>query len=360
MITINSESKLAETTTPLISVAMPVYNGEKYLAEAVDSILAQTFTDFELIIIDDGSTDNSLSVLQAYQKRDSRIRLISRENKNLVATLNEIIDLARGKWVARMDQDDIALPQRFERQLEWLYSTSADISGSWVQRFGTSDRRVVRLSQTDEAVKMEMLFCSPFVHPSVMMRTLLIKRLRYKSLWEKAEDYDLWERAAEAGWKMTNAPEVLLLYRVHKSQISTKVSAQQKNLTLQIQERYWRYFFNTIGLEQELPKELLKIRTPLALAPNMDSVDLVVSELLKHGNRESRSVVFSHVAHLYFRVAADCPDIVARWRKLFRIFGWRQNIPIEIKLWLLRILRINPDDRVFSLLRKIYIVFLRS
>ena len=357
---INSDSKFVETTAPLVSVAMPVYNGGKYLAQAIDSILAQTFIDFELIIIDDGSTDNSLSVLQSYQKRDSRIRLISRENRNLVATLNEIIDLASGKWIARMDSDDIALPQRFERQLEWLCSTGADLSGSWVQRFGTSDQRVVRMSQTDEAVKMEMLFCSPFVHPSVMMRTLLIKKLRYKNLWEKAEDYDLWVRAAEAGWQMTNVPEVLLLYRVHKSQVSTKVSAQQKKLTLQIQERYWRYYFDKIRLEQGLPQELLKIRTPQALAPNMDSVDSVVSELLKHGNRESKGVVFNHVAHLYFRVAAGCPDIVARWRKLFGIFGWRQNIPIEIKLWVLRILRINPDGRVFSLLRKIHIVFLRS
>ena len=194
----------------------------------------------------------------------------------------------------------------------------------------------------------------------MMVRTSLIKKLRYKNLWEKAEDYDLWVRAAEAGWKMTNVPEVLLLYRVHKSQVSTKVSAQQKKLTLQIQERYWRYYFDKIRLEQGLPQELLKIRTPQALAPNMDSVDSVVSELLKHGNRESKDVVFNHVAHLYFRVAAGCPDIVARWRKLFGIFGWRQNIPIEIKLWVLRILRINPDGRVFSLLRKIHIVFLRS
>ena len=82
--------------------------------------MAQTFADFELIIIDDGSTDGSLRILQEYQKRDARIRLISRENRNLAATLNESVEIARGKWVARMDQDDIALPQRFERQLKWL------------------------------------------------------------------------------------------------------------------------------------------------------------------------------------------------------------------------------------------------
>ena len=142
-----SDAKVGENATPLISVAMPVYNGERYLAKAIDSILAQTFADFELIIIDDGSTDNSLQVLHEYQKRDARIRLVARENRNLATTLNDLIDLARGKWIARMDQDDIALPHRFERQLQWLEETGADICGSWVKFFGTTDRRILKHSK---------------------------------------------------------------------------------------------------------------------------------------------------------------------------------------------------------------------
>ena len=171
------ETKLSESAMPLISVAMPVYNGEAHLAEALESILAQTYTNFELIIIDDGSTDNSLQVLLQYQKRDIRIRLITRENRNLATTLNDIIDLAQGKWVARMDQDDIALPHRFERQLEWLEQTGADIAGSWIQLFGTFDKRILKHSQTDDAIKMELLFGSPFAHPTVMLRAELVKQL---------------------------------------------------------------------------------------------------------------------------------------------------------------------------------------
>src|SRR6185369_4386478 len=133
------DAQIDHIAVPLISVVLPVYNGEKYLAEAIDSILGQTLTDFELIIIDDGSTDNSLAILKQYKQRDNRIRLIARENRNLATTLNDLIDLAQGEWVARMDQDDIALPHRFEKQLQWLEQTGADICGSSIRFFGTSD-----------------------------------------------------------------------------------------------------------------------------------------------------------------------------------------------------------------------------
>ncbi len=228
---------------PIISVAMPVFNGEKYLEQAIDSILNQSFEEFEFIIINDGSTDNSLKILQEYQKSDSRIILVSRENRNLATTLNEIIDLASGKWIARMDQDDIAMPFRFERQLHWLDQTNADICGSWVQRFGTKDNRIVKFHENDELIKAEMLFASPFAHPSVMMKTEYLKKLRYDSEFEKAEDYDLWVRSVQAGCKMTNVPEVLIRYRVHSDQITTRTYSIVQLQAQKIRQKYWKYFF---------------------------------------------------------------------------------------------------------------------
>ena len=340
---------------PLVSVVLPVYNGEHYLVEAIESILAQTFENFELIMIDDGSTDSSQQILLEYERRDSRVRVIVRENRGLATTLNESIDISRGKWIARMDQDDIALPYRFEIQLEWLKETGADISGSWVRRFGSSDKRVVRLRQTDEAIKMEMLFCSPFAHPSVMMRTALVKQLRYDKAWEKAEDYDLWERAAEAGWRMTNVPKVLLLYRVHGSQISTTTSARQQQLTLQIQRRYWQSVFETMRLDPQLIDEVLNIRGSAAVIPNMDAVDAALAGLLQYSHGEARDAILSHLTRLYFRVAADCPNIVSRWKKFFLNVGWRKTCLTKIKLWLLRRFRIRPNDRCFEWLKKLYI-----
>ena len=351
---ISSESTLMKINTPLISVAMPVYNGEMYLAEAIDSILAQTFIDFELIIIDDGSTDNSLLVLQEYQMRDSRIRLISRDNRNLVTTLNEIIDLARGKWIARMDQDDIALPQRFERQLQWIEKTDADICGSWVELFGTTRKRILKHPKTDAAIKMEMLFSTPFAHPTVMMKRELVKNLRYDKNWEKCEDYDLWERAAHSGLKMTNIPEVLLLYRQHSTQVSSSAALHQQLLTQKIRRRYWTFIFDSMKLEQKWIDDVLNLREPSPSKSNMDHVDAAFIKLLKCNEGEARATIFDHATRLYFRAAGECPDVVIRWIKLNKLFGQGLAIGTILELKFISVFRFKPQSYFFKNLKRLF------
>lgn len=337
---------------PRISVILPVYNGMAYLTAAIDSILAQTFSDFELIMIDDGSTDDSLKILDDYVLKDSRVRVVVRENRGLATTLNDAIDMAQGAWIARMDQDDIALPHRFARQLEWLDKTGADIVGSWVQRFGTADRRVVRLHQTDEAIKMEMLFCSPFAHPAVMMRSELVRKLRYDRAWEKAEDYDLWVRAAEAGWKMVNVPEVLLMYRMHTAQISTITGDLQQQQGYEISRRYWRFVFRTLRLSENTIDETLQIFRPSCSAANVDALDASFSGLLRHSHGEARDVVFAHATRLYLRVAAACPDVVSRWDRLNKEFGRGRGTATKVKFLLFRWFRIRVNGALFRQLRK--------
>ena len=344
-----------DSRSPLITVVLPVYNGEKYLSEAIDSILTQTFADFELITINDGSTDDSLQILRKYEQRDSRIRVIARENRGLATTLNDSVDIARGEWVARMDQDDIALPHRFERQLAWLKEIGADISGSWVRRFGSPDKRVVRLRQTDEAIKMEMLFCSPFAHPAVMMRTTLLKQLRYNKACEKAEDYDLWVRAAEAGWKMTNVPEVLLLYRVHNAQISSRTANLQQQQGQEIRRRYWEFVFDSMRLNKRWINGSLKIFESTLSEVDMDVVDASFTELLLHSHGESRKAIFDHATRLHFRVASSCSNVVSRWRKLNRQFGEGWGGSTIFKLWVFRLLRIRTDGNLFRHLKRLYI-----
>jgi glycosyltransferase involved in cell wall biosynthesis len=347
-------------SAPLISVVLPVYNGGRYLAEAIDSILAQTFSDFELIIIDDGSTDGSLSIIQKYAQKDTRIRVIARENRGLATTLNESIDIARGEWIARMDADDIALPHRFDRQLAWLKETGADISGSWVKNFGSLDQRVVKLRQTDEAIKMEMLFACPLAHPAVMMSTALVKKLRYDKAWEKAEDYDLWERAAVAGCKMTNVPEVLLKYRIHQAQVSTSASVRQKQLSQQIQRRYWKHISETMQLDQRWIEQILKIRESSASHIDLNLVDEALVGLFRRSHGEARVVVWDHALKLYLRVATNCPDIISRWNKLCQNLGGRSSFSTKAELWLLHHLGIRSNDRLFALLRDLHISILRN
>lgn len=351
----NTDSQVS----PVISVILPVYNGGKHLSEAIESILSQTFKEFELIVIDDGSTDQTLSILHDYQIKDTRISVISRENKGLIETLNEGVDFARGEWIARMDADDIALPHRFERQLEWLKETHADICSSWVQRFGSWDKRVVRLRQTDAAIKMEMLFCSPFVHPAVIMRTNLARQLRYDKAWKHAEDYDLWERAAETGCKMTNVPEVLLLYRVHDLQVSSVASVEQHKLTQKIRRRYWAHFFIRMNIDSGIIDQVLGVSDTSKRMVDMDLVDIALIELLKSSEGEVREVILDHAIRIYYKVAANCPNIISRWRALNKVVGVQSTFLTVFKLWVLHYLRIHPEGKVFTLLKRLHVFIVR-
>ena len=253
-----------------------------------------------------------------------------------------------------MDQDDIALPQRFEKQLQWLEQTGADICGSWVQFFGTSDKRILKHPCSDAAIKMNLLFGSPLAHPTVFMKTNLIKELRYDPNWDKAEDYDLWERADRAGWKMTNIPEVLLLYRQHDAQISTLTSSKQQELTQKIRYRRWAFIFESLNLNQSWTHEVLKLRENPANKSNMDEVDSAFQALLEHSKGESRATVLDHMTRLYFRAASDCPDIALRWHKLNKNFGTKFELSTILKLWSLSILKVNPNGNAFSYFKKIY------
>ncbi|SDS34663.1 Glycosyltransferase involved in cell wall bisynthesis [Pseudomonas asplenii] len=335
---------------PLISVVLPVYNGQPFLVEAIDSILAQSVTDFELIVIDDGSSDGSLGILREYERKDPRVRVFTQKNQGLTSTLNKALELAEGQWVARMDQDDIALPFRFERQLDYLVHSNVDLVGSWVKRFGSSDQRTVRLPESEAAIKMEMLFGSPFAHPTVMMSADLARQLRYDPSCDKAEDYDLWVRAAIAGWKMANVPEVLLLYRVHPAQISTAASNRQALLSQGIKQRYWEHVFERLGKDKSCIQSIVAVRSPGSKV-DIEAIDTALREVLQSCDEDARSIVLSHALRIYFRVAADCPDIVSRWKNLSNDPLNKASFRTLLTLRLLRLFRVRPDGRLFNSLR---------
>jgi glycosyltransferase involved in cell wall biosynthesis len=201
---------------PTISVILPVYNGFPYLQLAVESILTQEFQDFEFIVINDGSTDSSESIIKSIN--DSRIRFLQQRNQGLPATLNTAIGLARSEFIARQDQDDISFPLRLQKQAEFLNAnpdigmvgTNAEI---WV-----GDRKTDRLlahPADDASIKFNLLFDNPFVHSSVMIRRSVFEKIggycENKSR-QPPEDYELWSRVARE-FKVANLPEVLLAYR---------------------------------------------------------------------------------------------------------------------------------------------------
>lgn len=217
---------------PAISVLMPVYDAERYVAQAVDSILGQTFADFEFLIIDDGSHDRSREILEAYALRDSRIHLTSRPNTGYTAAVNEMLQRAQGEFVARMDADDIALPERFERQVKYLRAHVDVVAvGTAVQLIDAAGRYLGDAHagmDHDEIERRALAGDCPLNHPSVMMRRGPLDAVGgYRIDFEPAEDLDLWLRLGEAG-RLINLPDVLMRYRLHRESFSERHQRRQR------------------------------------------------------------------------------------------------------------------------------------
>ena len=217
---------------PKISVIMPAYNSEKYIAEAIESILSQTFTDFEFIIIDDGSTDRTVEIISRYN--DSRIRFYQNENNmGVAATLNRGLDLATGEYIARMDSDDISLPDRFKKQIEYLEKRKeVAVCGTDLELFGVKYGKFIH-STSPKTLKVDLLFDSPLAHPSVMMRKSQLKDvgLYYDVSYNGIEDYELWYRISKK-YEIANIDQCLLRYRVHPAQVTQNYSEKKKKLLL--------------------------------------------------------------------------------------------------------------------------------
>jgi Glycosyl transferase family 2 len=201
---------------PQVSVVLPIYNGEAFLAAAIDSILGQSFRDFELIAIDDGSTDGTAAILDAV--RDPRLRVICQTNAGLAASLNRGISLARGKYIARHDHDDLSLPMRFARQVQFLEENPDCALVGTRAEIRSDDRRATRFHDhpaDDAALRFELLFDNPFVHSSVMLRKCAVESVGGYStdpLRQPPEDYELWSRLARC-CRVANLPERLTVYR---------------------------------------------------------------------------------------------------------------------------------------------------
>jgi len=207
---------------PSISVLMPVYNTGEYLAEAIESILAQTFTDFEFIIIDDGSTDNSLSIIKKYAKIDSRIQFVSRENKGIVFTRNEGVSLSQGLYIALMDSDDYSYPNRLEIQYKFLdKNREYVVVGSKIMLIDKDSEKLCSMGSIFDHDDIDLGHINNvsagaiIVNPTAMIRRdSLLTVGGYRERYKHAEDIDVWLRLGELG-KLCNLNEVLLEYRQH-------------------------------------------------------------------------------------------------------------------------------------------------
>ncbi len=232
------------SSIPTVSVVMPVYNTQRYVRQAVESVLAQTFEDFELLALDDGSSDNSLEILREYEIKDSRVRVSSRKNRGVVQTRNDLISSARGRYLALMDSDDICRRQRLEKQVAYLESHWDCVAvGSRSLIVDTSGMPIAE--STNELTHDEIdsahlsgVHDSRMCHSSVMMRMKAVVQIGlYRGRF--AEDMDLFLRLAEIG-KLANLPEVLIDYRQHLGSVSYTLGDQQRKAMLEAVKAAWQ------------------------------------------------------------------------------------------------------------------------
>lgn len=229
---------------PIISVLMPVYNSERYVAGSVESVLRQTLPDFEFIIVDDGSTDRSLEILRTYAAKDSRIRLTSRENKGVARTRNEMLVQARGEFIAVMDADDIALPERFALQVSFLRTHPEVVCiGGAYEIIDEVGRLLTCLSpprENGEIQQQALAGHGSICHSCAMIRrSSLLDINGYDEAFTIAPDLDLWLRLGEIG-ELVNLKEPILKYRIHTNSISGQNPVKQRDAARIACERAWK------------------------------------------------------------------------------------------------------------------------
>lgn len=228
-------------TQPLVTVLMPVYNQALYIRESLESMLNQTYTNLDILIVDDGSTDNTIEIVQTY--RDNRIRIVQHSsNQGLIATLNTGLANTKGDYIAKMHGDDISLPKRIAKQIEFLnHNPEIGVLGTWFYLGIEPNAQIIRHPVSHQEIAMNMVFDSMIAHPTIVFRKSLIESgvYYYDPKYPRAEDYELWERLI-AVTKFANFSEPLLRYRQHEmSETSIGYHDQQTYANL-VRKNYFR------------------------------------------------------------------------------------------------------------------------
>jgi len=247
--------------TPQISVVMSVYNGDQFLAEAINSILDQRFQHFELIIVDDASTDASLKIIQAFANRDQRIKIIrNTDNLGLTKSLNKAVNVVQAPYIARQDADDVSLPNRLGEQLEFLnhHSEVALLSGNmtWIDEQGNIIDHTTRHASPEE-IQWKLLFYNHVAaHSQVMFRKdAFVNSGGYDETLRYSQDYDLWYRLSIQG-KIMIEPTVWVHFRRHAENISTQKASEQDAMSARISKNIITMFAE----ERHIPADLVPLR----------------------------------------------------------------------------------------------------
>jgi glycosyltransferase involved in cell wall biosynthesis len=332
---------------PLISVVMSVYNGKKYLAEAIESILNQTYKNFELIIVNDGSKDNSIEIIKSYMNQDNRIVLIDRENKGLPYSLNEGISIAKGEYIARMDADDISLPERFEKQIDFMQKNKLDVCGSHIKRFRDNKKeRIIKNPVTNEDIRFSLLFFSSLAHPTVMFKKEVFDKVKYHIDYKVAQDYQLWCDIANANLKMGNISEVLLNYREHEAQASIEKSKKQQDTAQKIALEYAKNFGNE---ETNLVKQITASKKNIGIK----ELKKLFDDIKSYANKKNiqNDLIFYVLKQIYVDSNPKSPMKYFLYRKATK--NSNQLFKEEMNMFLKSFIIFSRDSMIYQFLKRL-------
>lgn len=218
---------------PFASVIVPVYGTEIFFQESIDSILTQSFTDFELIIVSDSPSENLKKLLDSYQQKDARIIVIFRKKRGLISALNTGCKLARGKYIFRMDADDICLKTRFEKQINFMeQNPEIGVLGSFLEEIDETGKvcKISAFPTDPKIIRYQLFFDCCIAHPSVIMRRNIVESVGFYSCDSYSdEDTDLWIKISQIT-SIANYPEILLKYRIHNANISRNCHSRESDL----------------------------------------------------------------------------------------------------------------------------------
>ncbi len=264
--------------TATVSVLMPVYNAADYVKEAIESILAQDYTHFELIIIDDGSTDNTAQIVGHYKKSDPRITFLHHsKNRGLVTILNEGLNIANGDYIARMDADDISLPNRLSRQVAFMEENpEIGVSSAWLKTFGKKNGIVWKNPTDDREIRAKSFCSNPIWHPLAIMRKSVVgaHHLRYHESYVRQEDYKMWIDFMKVS-QLANIPEILLHYRLHDQQ-ATKQIPKKLKIRLELAEELAGRPLTQIETEQH---QLLFTENPKCSWQQLETLETWIDQI---------------------------------------------------------------------------------
>ena len=307
---------------PLISVTMPVFNGEEHLSECIESVLSQTYSDFEFIIVDDASTDTTAQILEEFEAKDKRIKIITHKvNQKQTVAANTACKHAKGKYIARMDADDIALPNRFMKQITFLEENNQiGLLGSWVDIIDNNGNflKMWRTNPTNQFLNWNLLFGSSFAHSSVMMKRECLEQVGFYKL-HQAEDYDLWSRLSRIT-NIANLPEVLQQKRVWDGQLALRVVQNNHDCTLQIMQNNMNYLLVGKHLDLQMVTNIRKVSDKNPAITN--------SHLISETKNSLMQLYINFVSK--FELTMNEKKMVSRdiFKKLSTLANWQYSVSI--------------------------------